>query len=102
MDRQPPSIRHRPHMGAIDARAIVPVRDAHGGVTIYSRGRLTHYLLAGEWYTAAPRPAWHLAASPSRSGTDATGTLPGGRSRETGLNADVIDCAPFFEYAQVL
>jgi len=41
-------------MGAVDARAIVPVEDAHGGVTIYYQGRPTHYLLAGEWYQAVP------------------------------------------------
>ena len=43
-------------MGAVDARAIVPVEDAHGGVTIYYLGRPTHYLLAGEWYQAVPAP----------------------------------------------
>ena len=41
-------------MGAVDARAIVPVADPHGGLTIYYRGRPTHYLLAGEWYLALP------------------------------------------------
>lgn len=43
-------------MGAVDARTIVPVQDAHGGVTIYCQGRTTHYLLAGEWYEALPEP----------------------------------------------
>ncbi len=52
----PPSIRDLKLMGAVDARAIVPVQDAHGGVTIYYQGRLTHYLLAGEWYQALPEP----------------------------------------------
>ena len=51
-----PSIRDLKLMGAVDARAIVPVQDAHGGVTIYYQGRLTHYLLAGEWYQALPEP----------------------------------------------
>ena len=69
MSQETPSIRC-PHMGAIDARAIVPVRDAHGGLTMYSRGRPTHYLLAGEWYVAAPRPhAPQLPESPGRAGS---------------------------------
>ena len=55
--RSPPSIRDLKLMGAVDARVIVPVQDAHGGVTIYYRGRPTHYLLAGEWYQALPEPA---------------------------------------------
>ena len=54
--RSPPSIRDLKLVGAVDARAIVPVEDAHGGVTIYYRGRPTHYLLAGEWYQALPEP----------------------------------------------
>jgi hypothetical protein len=54
----PPSVTWpRRHSGASDARAIVPVRDAHGGLTIYAHGRPTYYLLAGEWYPAAPSPA---------------------------------------------
>ncbi len=44
----PPGVRDLKPMGAVDARAIVPVQDAHGGVTIYYQGRPTHYLLAGE------------------------------------------------------
>lgn len=42
--------------GAVDARAIVPVSDVHGGVTIYDRDRPTHYLLEGEWFLAEPMP----------------------------------------------
>ena len=53
----PPGIRDLKPMGAVDARAIVPVQDAHGGVTIYYQGRPTHYLLAGEWYQAHPEPS---------------------------------------------
>ena len=52
----PPSIRDLQLMGAVDARAIVPVQDAHGGVTIYCQGHPTLYLLAGEWYQALPEP----------------------------------------------
>ncbi len=47
---------HLTGMGAVDARAIVPVKDAHGGVSIYYLGRPTYYLLAGEWYQAVPAP----------------------------------------------
>ena len=69
----PPGIRDLKLMGAVDARAIVPVQDADGGVTIYYQGCLTHYLLAGEWYEALPEPigpggvALFNAASTNRS-----------------------------------
>ncbi|MDP6581876.1 MAG: hypothetical protein QF681_14575 [Vicinamibacterales bacterium] len=53
----PLNIRDMKLMGAVDARAIVPVEDVHGGLTIYYQGRPTHYLLAGEWYLASPGPA---------------------------------------------
>ena len=61
----PAGIRAMKRMGAVDARAIVPVQDAHGGVTIYYRGRPTHYLLAGEWYQALPEPTGPGGAAPS-------------------------------------
>lgn len=51
-----PSVRDISLGGAIDARDIVPVEDVHGGVTVYFRGQLTHYLLGGEWFAAAPKP----------------------------------------------
>ena len=57
----PQSSRHLMGMGAVDARAIVPVEDAHGGVTIYYQGHPTHYLLAGEWYRALPAPGSDFA-----------------------------------------
>ena len=60
----PPSIRDLKLMGAVDARAIVPVQDAHGGVTIYYQGRPTHYLLSGEWYEALPEPTGLGGAPP--------------------------------------
>ena len=69
----PRGIRDLKLTGAVDARAIVPVQDAHGGVTIYYQGRPTHYLLAGEWYEAFPEPidpggvALFNAASTDRS-----------------------------------
>ena len=74
-----PGIRDLKPMGAVDARAIVPVQDAHGGVTIYYQGRPTHYLLAGEWYEALPestgpgRAALVDAASTDRSPAPDTG-----------------------------
>ena len=60
----PPIIRDLKRMGAVDARAIVPVQDTYGGVTIYYQGRPTHYLLAGEWYQALPEPT--ALAAPGR------------------------------------
>ena len=43
-------------VGAVDARDILPVQDAHGGVTVYYQGRPSLYMLAGEWYRASPEP----------------------------------------------
>jgi len=43
-------------VGAVDARDILSVQDAHGGVTIYYQGRPSLYVLAGEWYRAFPEP----------------------------------------------
>ncbi len=77
--KPPPSIRELKLMGAVDARVIVPVQDAHGGVTIYDQGRPTHYLLAGEWYEALPEStgpggaALFDAASTDRSPAPDTG-----------------------------
>jgi len=56
--------------GAIDARAIVPVVDAHGGVTIYCQGRPIHYLLGGEWYAARPDLPRPPVSPPDRSDAD--------------------------------
>ena len=50
-------------MAAVDARDIVAVRDAHGGVTVYFRDRPTHYLLEGERYRAVA-PLGGVAAVP--------------------------------------
>jgi len=52
----PQSVRDMKPMGVVDARTIVPVRDAHGGVTVYSQGRPICYLLGGEWYWALLDP----------------------------------------------
>ena len=60
----PASIRDLKPMCAVDARAIVPVQDTHGGVTIYYQGRPTRYLLAGEWYEALPEPTGPGGATP--------------------------------------
>ena len=65
-----PKIRELARMGAVDARAIVPVQDAHGGVTVYYQGRPTHYLLAGEWYQARPEPAGPVVAAPPDTESD--------------------------------
>ena len=61
--------------GAVDARAIVPVRDAHGGVTIYYRARPTHYLLGGEWYHALEGPSSFGAAAGQETTGDALARL---------------------------
>ena len=52
-----PSIFDFEALGAVDARAIVSVKDPHGGLTVYYRGRLISYLMAGEWYPAFPVPS---------------------------------------------
>ena len=49
-----PSICDFEAPGAVDARAIVSVKDPYGGLTVYYRGRLISYLMAGEWYPAFP------------------------------------------------
>lgn len=76
----PPFVTWPPrHAGASDARAIVPVRDPYGGLTIYSHGRPTHYLLAGEWFAAASPPASDAVGSttprPALSETPRPGDL---------------------------
>ena len=42
--------------GDVDARAVVPVEDAIGGVVIYAGGRPAYYVLQGEWFEALPEP----------------------------------------------
>ncbi|MDP7340235.1 MAG: hypothetical protein QF786_13025, partial [Vicinamibacterales bacterium] len=70
----PLSIRDMNLMGAVDARAIVPVEDVHGGLTIYYQGRPTRYLLAGEWYLASPGPTGLEDAALGDRVTDRTPT----------------------------
>ena len=52
----PPSSRDLKSMGAIDARTIVPVQDAHGGVTIYYQGS-PHPLPDGRRVVSGPSGA---------------------------------------------
>ena len=54
-------------MGAVDARTIVPVMDAHGGVTIYHQGRPIRYLLGGESYRALPDPGPEVTSACHRT-----------------------------------
>ena len=54
--QRPPNSRDLELTGAVDVRDIRPVQDAHGGLTIFYKGRPTHYLLGGEWYQAYPEP----------------------------------------------
>ena len=56
MVRMLPVVPETRLVGAVDARDILPVQDAHGGVTVYYQGRPSHYMLAGEWYRASPEP----------------------------------------------
>lgn len=51
-----PSERVPLKCGDLDARAIVPVEDAMGGVVIYAGGRPAYYVLRGEWFEALPEP----------------------------------------------
>ena len=51
-----PTLREPAPTAAFDARDIVTVQDAHGGLTVYFQDRPTHYLLDGEWYRAVPLP----------------------------------------------
>jgi len=56
MVRMLPVVPETRLVGAVDARDILPVQDAHGGVTVYYQGRPSLYMLAGEWYRASPEP----------------------------------------------
>ncbi len=51
-----PSERVPLKCGDLDARAVVPVEDAIGGVVIYAGGRPAYYVLRGEWFEALPEP----------------------------------------------
>lgn len=65
---RPANLRDLELVGAVDARDIRPVQDSHGGLTIYYRGRPTHYLLEGEWYHAFPEPTGNRATADVSSG----------------------------------
>ena len=61
-----------------DARAIVPVEDAIGGVVIYAGGRPAYYVLRGEWFEALPEPrpgAPVAGAGPGRADVDPAADL---------------------------
>lgn len=70
MPSSPTAHEPRP-MAAVDARDIVTVEDAHGGLTVYLQGQPTHYLLDGEWYRAAAPPG-RGAVSGTGDGAKAT------------------------------
>ena len=43
----------------VDARTILPVEDEIGGIAIYMSGKLSYYVLDGEWFeaiSAEPEP----------------------------------------------
>ena len=64
--------------GDVDARAIVPVEDAIGGVVIYAGGRPAYYVLHGEWFEALPEPraaARAARADPGRADVDPAADL---------------------------
>lgn len=69
-------------MAAVDARDMVAVEDAHGGLTVYFRDRPIRYRLGGEWYRAAAPPG-RLAAAPV-SGPRAAGRAEASRRPPAG------------------
>jgi hypothetical protein len=76
-----PSIRDLKMTGAVDARAIVPVQDGHGGLTIFFGSRPTHYWLAGEWYRAQPELTGETAViAPDRADDRAPAVASAGRA----------------------
>ena len=87
-----PSIFDFEALGAVDARAIVSVKDPHGGLTVYYRGRLISYLMAGEWYPAFPVPSGRGDNSAPSAATRCTESV----------RADSVDAAEVLDYDEVL
>ncbi|SVA41348.1 uncharacterized protein METZ01_LOCUS94202 [marine metagenome] len=85
-------IRNLEVPGAVDARAIVTVKDPYGGLTVYYRGRLISYLMAGEWYPASPVP--------SGCGDHSTSSVV--TLRKEPIHADSVDVAEVLDYDQPL
>ena len=42
----------QPRFSGVDARTILPVEDEIGGIAIYMSGKLSYYVLDGEWFEA--------------------------------------------------
>ena len=93
MDLLPLGIRDLEAPGAVDARAIVSVKDPHGGLTVYYRGRPISYLMAGEWYPAFPV----LISSRGDNSAPSAAT----RCTES-VRADSVDAAEVLDYDGVL
>ena len=92
MELLPPGIRDMEAAGAVDARAIVPVRDPYGGLTVYYRGRLIRYLMAGEWCPAFPVPSGR--GHNSTPSAVSVGTEP--------VRSDSVDAAKVLDYDEAL
>ena len=92
MDLLPPGIRNLQAPGAVDARAIVRVKDPYGGLTVYYRGRPISYLMAGEWYPAFPVPSGRGDNSAPSAATRCTESV----------RADSVDAAEVLDYDEVL
>lgn len=42
----------QPRQADLDARAIVPIADEEGGISLYISGQPAYYIFNGEWYEA--------------------------------------------------
>ena len=52
-----------PRFSVVDARSILPVEDDIGGVAIYVSGKLSYYVLDGEWIEAISEETGSLVES---------------------------------------
>ena len=42
----------QPRQADVDARAIVPIADEEGGISLYISGQAVYYIFKGEWFEA--------------------------------------------------
>lgn len=50
----------QPRFSGVDARTILPIEDDIGGIAIYVSGKLSYYVLDGEWIEAIAAEAGSL------------------------------------------